>query len=194
MREATREATVRILDGAPEFKLRAVQGAGDEVEVSLAGFRGRWLVLFFYPRDFTVVCPTEIVELSKRARELAEAGASVVALSADDLETHRRWIAEKLGPLAVPLAADPGGAVARAYGVWLEDRGVAARGTFVVDPAGTIQYLAVHNLDVGRSVSEILRVVEALRTGERAPAEWAPGTPTLGPAATRPLRAGGGKG
>lgn len=185
---------VRILDEAPDFRLRAVRGSGEEVDVSLAAFRGRWLVLFFYPRDFTVVCPTEIAELSKRARELADAGASVVALSVDDLETHRRWIAEKLGPVAVPLAADPGGAVARAYGALLEDEGVAARATFIVDPAGAIQYLAVHNLDVGRSVSEILRVMEALRTGERAPAEWAPGAPTLGASAERSLRAGMAKG
>lgn len=183
-----------ILDEAPDFRLRGVRGSGEEVELSLAAHRGRWVVLFFYPRDFTVVCPTEITELSKRARELADVGASVIAVSVDDVATHRRWIQEKLGPLAIPLAADPGGAVARAYGVFLAEHGVAARGTFVVDPGGVVQYVAVHNLDVGRSVSEILRVLEALRTGERAPVEWSPGKPTLGAAAERPLRAGAGKG
>lgn len=168
-----------ILDRAPDFKARAVRGAGEELLVSLAARRGRWVVLCFYPRDFTVVCPTEVLELSRRARELAELGAEVIALSTDDLETHRRWIAEKLGPLAIALAADPDRAVARAYGVLMPE-GVAARATFLVDPEGVIRYLAVHDPRVGRSVSEILRVLEALRTGEKAPAEWTPGQALLG--------------
>jgi alkyl hydroperoxide reductase subunit AhpC len=170
----------KIRRPAPAFEARALMPGGEERELSLEAFRGRWLVLAFYPRDFTQVCPTEVRELSKRAPELAALGAAVVAVSVDDLDTHRRWIAEQLGPLAVPLAADPTKENARAWGVLLEDEGVAARATFVVDPAGVVRHAAFYDLAVGRSVSETLRVIEALRTGAPSPAEWRPGEPTLG--------------
>jgi alkyl hydroperoxide reductase subunit AhpC len=153
---------------------------GHERVLALEDFRGRWLVLAFYPRDFTPVCPTEIRELSKRARELAALGAAVVAVSVDDLATHRRWIAEVLGPIAVPLAADPERENARAWGALHEAEGVAARATFVVDPAGIVRHAAFYDPAVGRSISETLRVIEALRTGAPSPAEWRPGEPTLG--------------
>jgi peroxiredoxin 2/4 len=170
---------VRIHDRAPDFRARAVQGKGERVEVALSDHAGRWLVVFFYPRDFTVVCPTEVLELSRRAGELAQLGAAAVAISVDDVETHHRWIAEKLGELAIPLAADPDHAIARAWGALLEPEGVAGRATFIVDPGGLVRYAAFHDLDVGRSVSEILRVLEALQTGSKVPAEWRPGMPTL---------------
>ncbi len=166
-----------ILDEAPDFKAHGLRGRGEPVEARLSDRRGRWVVLFFYPRDFTPVCPTELRELDKRRGELQ---ADLLALSVDDLETHRRWIGEVLGPVGFPLLADPGGAVARAYGVYLAGEGVAARATFAVDPAGVIQYAAVHNLNVGRSISELVRVMEGLRTGQAVPAGWQPGQPTLG--------------
>jgi len=169
-----------VLDAAPAFTALAVQGAGEQLEVSLSALRGRWVVLLFYPRDFTRICPTEVTELSKRMPELRALGAEALALSVDDVETHARWIAEVLGPVALPLVSDPDGAIARAYGAFLPGPAVATRATFIVDPAGVIQLAAFHNLQVGRSISEILRVLEALRTGERAPAEWRPGQPTLG--------------
>jgi peroxiredoxin (alkyl hydroperoxide reductase subunit C) len=170
----------RLLEPAPDFVAHAVRGAGELLEVSLSALRGRWVVLLFYPRDFTPVCPTEVRELSRRMGELTALGAEALAISVDDLETHRRWIAEELGPVALPLLADPDRAVARAYGVLLEGEGVALRATFVIDPGGVVQYAAFHNLAVGRSISELIRVLEALQTGERAPAEWHPGQPTLG--------------
>ena len=98
----------------------------------------------------------------------------------DSVESHRAWIADGLGPVAIPLLADPDRSIARAVGALLEREGVAARATFVVDPAGTVQYASFHNLSVGRSVSETLRVLEALRSGERTPAEGRSGEPTLG--------------
>jgi peroxiredoxin (alkyl hydroperoxide reductase subunit C) len=171
---------VRLLEPAPDFTAPAVHGAGQATEARLAALRGRWVVLLFYPRDFTTVCPTEVLELSKRMPELRALDAEALAISVDDLETHRRWISEVLGPVALPLVADPDRGISRAYGALLEDEGVATRATFVVDPAGRLQYAAFHNLKVGRSISELIRVIEALRTGERAPAEWRPGQPTLG--------------
>jgi alkyl hydroperoxide reductase subunit AhpC len=165
-----------ILERAPDFTAGGVRGRGEPVEARLSALRGGWVLLFFYPRDFTAVCPTEVRELSKRRAEL---GAEILALSVDDVDTHRRWIAEVLGEVQVPLLADPGGAIARAYGVLMEGSGLAARATFAVDPGGVIQYAAVHNLDVGRSISELVRVLEALRTGHAVPAGWQPGQPTL---------------
>jgi len=167
-----------ILDVAPDFKALGMRGRGAPVEAKLFDLRGGWVVLFFYPRDFTRVCPTEIRELSMRRADL---GAEVLGLSVDDAETHRRWIVESLGEVAFPLLADPGGAIARAYGALIEGEGVAARATFAIDPQGVIQYAAVHNRKVGRSISELVRVLEALRTGDAVAAGWQPGQPTLGP-------------
>jgi len=166
-----------ILDVAPDFKAFGVRGRGEPVETSLSGLRGGWVLLFFYPHDFTRVCPTEIRELSKRRAEL---GAEVLACSVDDAATHRRWIAEVLGEVGFPLLADPGGAIARTYGALLEGEGVAARASFAIDPQGVIQYAAVHNLNVGRSISELVRVMEALRIGDAVAVGWQPGQPTLG--------------
>jgi len=171
---------IRPLDPAPDFTAPAVRGAGEPFEARLSALRGRWVVLLFYPRDFTSICPTEVLELSKRMPELGALEADALAISVDDAETHRRWITEVLGPVAVPLVADPDRAITRAYGALLEREGVALRATYLVDPAGVVQYAALHNLQVGRSISELLRVLEALRTGERAPVEWRPGQPTLG--------------
>jgi peroxiredoxin (alkyl hydroperoxide reductase subunit C) len=170
---------LRPLDQAPAFAAPAVQGDGQEVVARLSDHRGRWLLLLFYPRDFTTVCPTEVRELSKRMPELRALGAEALAISVDEVATHRRWIAEVLGPVAVTLVSDVGGAVARAWGALLEPEGVAGRATYLVDPQGVIRYAAFHDQRVGRSISEILRVLEALRTGQGAPAEWRRGEPTL---------------
>jgi alkyl hydroperoxide reductase subunit AhpC len=171
---------VKLLDAAPLFRAPAVSGRGEVRELALLDLRGRWVVLFFYPRDFTAVCPTEIRELSTRVGEFRALGAEVVGCSVDGAESHRAWIADGLGEVQIPLLADADRSIARAYGALLEREGVAARATFMVDPAGIVQYAAFHNLAVGRSVSEMLRVLEALTTGERTPAGWRPGEPTLG--------------
>lgn len=160
---------VSILDEAPELKARAARGLGEAVDVVIPGARGRWRVVFFYPRDFSAICPTELIELSRRMPELCALGAEVVGVSVDDLDTHQRWIREALGEIAFPLAADPDRAVARAYGALLEGQGVSARATFLVDPAGVVQYAASQSPAVARSVSEILRVLEALQAAAEAP-------------------------
>lgn len=171
---------VNVLERAPRFKATAVVRKGEFEAVDLAGFEGSWVVLFFYPADFTVVCPTELLELSRRAKEFAALNAEILGISTDSRHSHRAWIAMDLGELAFPLVADPKKEIARAYGALLEQEGVAARATFLVDPGGVVQYASVNPPSVGRSVSEILRVLEALQTGEDVPVEWRRGAPTLG--------------
>jgi len=154
--------------------------------VKLSDYRGRWLVFFWYPLDFTFVCPTEITALSDRVEELRELGAEVLGASTDSIHSHKAWVEtprEKNGiaGLQYPIASDMTHQVARDYGVLIEQEGVALRGLFIIDPDGVLQYATVHALNVGRSVDETLRVLQALQTGGLCPADWRPGQKTLSP-------------
>jgi alkyl hydroperoxide reductase subunit AhpC/predicted Ser/Thr protein kinase len=145
--------------------------------VTLDDFRDRWLVLFFYPRDFSLVCPTELTALSRRIAEFDQRDCDILGVSTDSRETHERWIRTPsaeggLGGLNFPLASDESGEVCRAYGVHLPKQNVALRGLFVIDPNGVIQYEVVHNMSVGRSVDELLRVLDALQSGGMCPEAW----------------------
>jgi alkyl hydroperoxide reductase subunit AhpC len=171
---------VNVLEKAPHFKATAVVGKGEFQPLDLADFEGSWVVLFFYPADFTTVCPTELLELSRRAKEFAAINAEIIGISTDSKHAHRAWINMDLGELAFPLAADPKREIARAYGALLEHEGIATRATFLIDPKGVVQYASSHPPAVGRSISEILRVLEALQTGQNVPVDWSPGKPTLG--------------
>ena len=169
---------------APDFKLEGVVGIeqGKEFKtLSLKDFQGKWLVLFFYPADFTFVCPTEIKGFNNAIDSFRKLNAEVVAASTDSKWSHLAWIKRgDLGNLNYPLLADFNKETARAYGVLDIDKGVALRGLFIIDPQGTIQYQVVHNLDVGRSIEETLRVLEALQSGSQCPLGWKPGQKTLG--------------
>lgn len=165
---------------APEFTLDAMVGRGDFKKVSLADYRGKWVVLFFYPLDFTFVCPTEIQEFSKRDAEFKKLNTAVLGCSIDSVHSHKAWVNGSLGSIPFPLLSDLKREVSRAYNCLIEEKGHATRATFIIDPEGTLQYALYHNTDVGRSVSETLRVVEALKTGDRCPVEWKPGEKTLG--------------
>jgi peroxiredoxin 2/4 len=164
---------------APEFKVEAVVGEGDFKEISLADYKGQYVVLFFYPADFTFICPTEIQEFSRRHEEFRAANCVILGASTDSKHSHKAWIKNGLGPLNHPLLADFNKDIARAYEC-LEPSGVAQRATIIIDPAGVVQH-ASYNADLlGRSVAETLRLVQALQTGERCPVEWKPGAKTLG--------------
>ncbi len=171
---------VRVYEKAPDFTAPSATGKGEIGETSLAAQRGKWVVLFFYPLDFTFVCPTEIQEFSRRVREFEALGARVIGCSVDSVYSHKAWIEHGLGEIAIPLVADITKRIARDYGALLEDKGIATRATFVIDPDGVVQYACFHNTAIGRSVSETLRVLEALQTGEKCPVEWRPGARTLG--------------
>ena len=164
---------------APDFSLDAMVGKGDFAKVSLSDFQGKWVVLFFYALDFTTVCPTEIMGLSRREADFKRLNAAILGCSVDSVYAHKAWMTANLGPLNFPLLSDIKREVCRAYGCLIEEKGFAARATFIIDPEGVVQYALYHNIEVGRSVSEILRVLEALSTKEFCPADWKRGDQTL---------------
>jgi len=170
---------VAIGQKAPEFSLQALVGKGDFKTVSLSEYQGKWVVLFFYPLDFTSVCPTEIQAFSKREPELRKINAAVLGCSVDSVHAHKAWLTGTLGPINFPLLSDLTKQTARQYGALLEDKGYAARATFIIDREGIVQYALYQNAEVGRSVNETFRVLEALQTGEPCPVEWKRGDKTL---------------
>jgi peroxiredoxin (alkyl hydroperoxide reductase subunit C) len=173
---------------APDFRMASTKNLDTLDEpVALEDYRGRWLVMFFYPEDFTFVCPTEILAFSAKVDEFEAAGASVIGVSTDNVHSHQAWIEFALGKLKYPLACDPTTKVSRSYGVLLEDEGIAQRGAFIIDPAGVVRYEVVHDLDTGRNVEEIYRVLRALQMSGKCPAGWKPGEPML---EIKPLTAG----
>jgi alkyl hydroperoxide reductase subunit AhpC len=150
------------------------------VALSLAHYRGSWVVLFFDPRDFTFVCPTELRDFAELHDEFAAADAVVLAASTDSYFGHRAWFEAEpmLAAVAYPLVADTSHRLAQAFGVLLGD-GCAQRATFVIDPDGIVRAITVTDLNVGRSAHETLRIGRALQTGELCAAGWRPGEPTL---------------
>ncbi|MFN0055391.1 MAG: protein kinase domain-containing protein [Planctomycetales bacterium] len=167
-----------IRQPAPDFELDAVRF--DDLRpgpVRLSSYAGRWLLLFFYPRDFSFVCPTELTAFSAHLDAFRRLNCEILALSVDSIEDHRRWFETPIdrggiGALQFPLASDPKGEVSRAYGVWLPEGHCSVRGLFLIDPEGVVQYAAMHNTSVGRGTEETLRVLQALQTGGLCPAGW----------------------
>ncbi len=161
---------------APDFTLPGVF-QGQAGNYSLRSYAGQWLVLFFYPADFTFICPTEVAGFSKLAGEFRAEAAEILGVSVDSLESHRGW-AEELGGVDYPLLSDPEKKVSLSYGALDEREGVSLRATFIINPAGEISYSVTSHMNVGRSVEETLRVLKALRTGKLCPAGWRPGEET----------------
>jgi len=163
---------------APEFTMKTVDGRGESFsEVTLGDYKGKWLVLFFYPLDFTFVCPTEIKGFNKHIADFKNEGAEILGASTDSEHSHKAWInqAEEhggLGSLDFPLASDMTQKVAKDYGILVEEDGIALRGLFIIDPDGILRYSVVHDLNVGRSVDETLRVLKALKSGGLCPIDW----------------------
>ncbi|NGM82539.1 peroxiredoxin [Paenibacillus sp. 7124] len=170
---------------APDFTMETVSGDGKEFgKVSLSDYRGKWLVFFFYPLDFTFVCPTEITALSDAADQFAALDTEILGVSIDSVHSHKAWINASnevggLGQLKFPLASDITKKVASDYGVLIEEEGIALRGLFIIDPEGELKYQVVNHNDVGRSVDETLRVLQALQSGGLCPMNWKPGDKNL---------------
>lgn len=170
---------------APDFDMKIALGDGESFgKVSLADYKGKWLVLFFYPLDFTFVWPTEITGFSDRFEEFKKLNAEILGVSTDSIHSHKAWMntpRNKFGleKLRFPLASDITHRVSKEYGVYVEDEGISTRGLFIIDPDGFIKFQVVHDLSVGRSVSEVLRVLHAVQTGGLCPLEWNPGEDLL---------------
>ncbi len=165
---------------APEFACEALVD-GEFKTISLADNRGKWVVLYFYPLDFTFVCPTEIVAFNNAVDQFAARNCQLLTASTDSVFSHLGWTQSHpdLADMRHPMLSDTNHALSRAYGVLLEDKGIALRGTFVIDPDGKLQWMCINSLDVGRSVGEVLRVLDALQTGGLTPCEWKSGQATL---------------
>lgn len=171
---------------APSFEMDAVLADKTFGKVSLAKniAEEKWTVLFFYPMDFTFVCPTEITAMSDRYDEFEDLDAEVIGVSTDTIHTHLAWINTDrthngLRDLVYPLAADTNHQVSKDYGVLIEEEGIALRGLFIINPEGELQYQTVFHNNIGRDVDETLRVLQALQTGGLCPANWRPGQATL---------------
>ncbi|XP_073443519.1 peroxiredoxin-2 [Dendrobates tinctorius] len=174
---------------APDFQATAVVN-GEFKDIKLADYRGKYLVLFFYPLDFTFVCPTEIIAFSERAEEFRKIGCEVIGASVDSHFSHLAWtnVPRKdggLGPMNIPLLSDLKRTISKDYGVLKEEDGVAYRGLFIIDNKGILRQITINDLPVGRCVDEVLRLVQAFqftdKHGEVCPAGWRPGSCTIKP-------------
>lgn len=166
---------------APDFTMETALGNGQDFgKVSLSDYKGKWLCMFFYPLDFTFVCPTEILAMNDAYEQFQDLDCEILGVSTDSKFSHRAWIntpreRNGLGKLKFPLASDITKSVSRDYGVLIEEEGIALRGLFIIDPDGVLVYQVVHHNNVGRSVDETLRVLQALQSGGLCGANWKPG-------------------
>jgi len=179
-----------ITKPAPDFDLEAVLPTEEFERVKLSDYKGKYLVLFFYPMDFTFVCPTEIIAFSDRIEEFRKLDCEVVAASCDSVYCHYAWCCQSrkaggLGKMNIPLLADVTHSLSKDYGVYLEDEGVSLRGLFIIDGKGILRQSTINDLPVGRSVDEVLRLLQAFqftdKYGEVCPAGWNPGSETIKP-------------
>ena len=170
---------------APDFDMPSTKNIDTLAEnVKLADYKGKWLIQLFYPLDFTFVCPTELTAFSDRLEEITGVGAEVIGISTDSVHSHRAWIKTPrdqngIEGLKYPLASDVGGRLATKYNILVEESNIALRGLFIINPEGILQYAVVHDLNIGRSVDETLRVLQGLQTGGLCAADWKPGQENL---------------
>ncbi|MGE5195512.1 MAG: peroxiredoxin [Deltaproteobacteria bacterium] len=178
--------SVRVGHPAPHFEVQAYDRAKNGTDqqfatVKLADFEGKWVCLFFYPLDFTFVCPTEIVAFNKALGDFRDRDCVVLTASTDSVYSHKGWCDshEDLKALRYPMLSDMTRKLATDYGVLDEEKGLAYRGIFLIDPRRIVRWMAVHDLSVGRNVSEVIRVLDALQTDKLCPCNWKPGEKTL---------------
>jgi peroxiredoxin (alkyl hydroperoxide reductase subunit C) len=171
----------------PDFKVEAYHD-GKFKTVSRSDLNGKWSIFFFYPADFTFVCPTELGDMADKYEEFKKMGVEVYSVSTDTHFVHKAWAdaSETIRKIRFPMLADPTAYLSRAFGVHIEEAGLAYRGTFVVDPEGRIKIAEMHDNGIGRDADELLRKVQAAQfvathSGEVCPAKWRPGSKTLKP-------------
>lgn len=187
MEEKKTTVTPIINAKIPEFKVQAYHN-GEFKEVTNKDIEGKWAIFFFYPADFTFVCPTELEDLQDKYAKLKEMGVEVYSVSTDSHFVHKAWhdTSERIKKIEYPMLADPTGLLARAFGVMIEDDGMAYRGTFVVNPEGLVKIVEINDNNIGRNAEELVRKVEAAQfvashPGDVCPAKWKKGAETLQP-------------
>lgn len=166
---------IRVGVPAPDFSLPGIRG-DRALDLRLRDLKGRWVVLFFYPADFSFVCPTEVKGFHAQYAAFQQEGAEVLGASVDPPSLHLEWVKE-LGGIAYPLLSDEKREVARLYDVLDPETNRCQRGTYIISPEGRVEYAVLSAYNVGRSVDETLRVLQALRSGRQCPADWHPGDP-----------------
>lgn len=178
---------VKVGQEVPEFGMAAFQN--DEIkDIKLSDYKGKWVVLMFYPADFTFVCPTELEDMAVLYPKFQAAGAEVISVSTDTAFVHKAWhdSSDAIGKVDYLMGADPTGEVSQLFDVYIDDEGLALRGTFIIDPNGVLKTAEIHDLGIGRSAAEALRKLEAAKFvhehGDQVcPANWTPGGDTLTP-------------
>lgn len=174
------ECVLQVGCQAPSFTMQGYF-QGKKQNYSLEDYKGKWVLLFFYPLDFTFVCPTELVDLNKKIKEFEKLDVQVLGVSVDSVYSHEAWLKE-MGDFDYPLLSDMTKEVSYDYNVLIEDEGISLRGAFLIDPDGVLKSMTVNDNCVGRNIDELLRTVEALQTGELCPVNWKKGDKTLGKA------------
>ena len=178
---------LEINEPAPVFEAEALQN-NEIKKVNLANYRGKWVVLVFYPADFTFICPTELGDLADKYEQFQQLGVEVLSISTDTVFVHKAWHdnSPTIGKIKFPMVADPTGGICNAYGTLIPYEGLSLRGTFVIDPDGVLKAYELHDNSIGRSSDELLRKIKAAKFvrengGEVCPANWQPGKETLKP-------------
>jgi peroxiredoxin (alkyl hydroperoxide reductase subunit C) len=157
-------------------------------KIKLSDYKGKWLVLAFYPADFTFVCPTELAELADKYDEFKKIGAEIISISTDTVYVHKAWHDQSplIKKITYPMGADPNHTICKEFGTHLEQDGLSLRGTFIIDPDGVLKSMEIHDNSIGRSAKEILRKLQAAKfvresPNQVCPASWEPGDETLKP-------------
>jgi len=178
---------VKINQKVTNFELGAFYN--EEIKkVKLSDYKGKWVVLLFYPADFTFICPTELEEAADYYKEFQKLGAEILSVSKDTVFVHKAWhdASSAIAKINFPMLADPTGNLCREFGVYIEEEGVCLRGTFIIDPDGMLKAYEIHDNSIGRSAQELLRKLQAAKfvkehKGQVCPASWKPGKKTLKP-------------
>jgi len=168
---------MKVGDQINDFAFNSYQ-SGNFTKGKLSDYKGKWVILFFYPLDFTFVCPTEIKAFAKHSKDFEKENAAIIAASTDSVHSHKAWFERDLPDVKFPVISDSNHEISEQFNV-LQDDGTALRGTFIINPDGFLKYIVVSDNNVGRSVEETLRVLKALKTGELCPIEWKPGEKTI---------------
>ncbi len=178
---------IKIGQKIQDFEVQAYHN-NDTKKIKLSDSKGKWVVILFYPADFTFVCPTELEEAANYYEEFQKAGAEIFSVSTDTVYVHKAWhdVSPAIKKIKFPMIADPTGNLCREFGTYIDEAGLSLRGTFIIDPDGILKAYEIHDNSIGRSAKEILRKVQAAKfvrenKGEVCPASWEPGKKTLKP-------------